>query len=101
MNLLYATTTMSKTTFLSIIFSSLYICYAKKYVRIKHLLYGMAIFVALSFVLQNSRAVDEEVETNSFLALYLSSSMVAFDYCADASPPLPFGAATRCAYSMP
>ena len=101
MNLLYALTTMSKTTFLSIIFSSLYICYAKKYVRIKHLFYGMVAFAALSFVLQNARTVDEEVETNSFLALYLSSSMVAFDYCADAcSAPMWGGNTLRIFYAI-
>ncbi len=101
MNMLYALTTMSKTTFLSIIFSSLYICYAKKYVRIKHLLYGMGAFVALSFAMQSARAVGEDVEANSFLALYLSSSMVAFDYCAEpCSAPMWGGNTLRMFYAI-
>lgn len=101
MNVLYALTTMSKTTFLTIIFSSLYICYAKKYVRMKHLLYGFVAFVALSFVMQSARAVGEDVEANSFLALYLSSSMVAFDYFAEAcSTPVWGGNSLRIFYAI-
>lgn len=66
MNLLFATVTMSKTVFLSVMFSSLYICYYCKYIRIKHMFLGLIAFVALSFVVQNARAVGEDMETNNF-----------------------------------
>lgn len=82
LNLLLAAVTMAKTSFLGIMFSSMYLCYNQKIIKIRHLLYGLLAFVALSFVIQSVRAVGEEMETTNFLALYLSSSMVAFDYYA-------------------
>lgn len=91
MNLLFATVTMSKTVFLSVMFSSLYICYYCKYIRIKHMFLGLIAFVALSFVVQNARAVGEDMETNNFLATYLSSSIVAFDYFAVPDSAVQFG----------
>ena len=91
MNLLYALITMSKTVFLSVIFSSLYFAYIRKVIRLKHMAIGICGFVALSFLLQSLRSVDESVETNDFLSLYLSSSMVAFDYFAKACSSVNFG----------
>ena len=82
LNVMLAVVTMAKTTFLSIMFSSLYLCYVQNIIKKRHLLYGLAVFVALSFVVQQLRSVDEDVEANSFLALYLSSSIVAFDHFA-------------------
>ena len=86
MNVLLAVVTMAKTTFLCIMFSSMYLCFVQKVIKIRHLVYGMFAFVGLSFIIQSLRAVGEEIETTNFLALYLSSSMVAFDYFAE-----PFG----------
>ena len=80
LNLLVATVTMAKTTFLSIMFSALYLCYVQGKIKIRHLVYGLLAFILLSFGVQSLRAVGEDLETNSFLALYLSSSIVAFDY---------------------
>lgn len=82
MNVLLAVVTMAKTTFLSIMFSSLYLCFVQKAIKIRHLAYGLMAFVGISFVVQSLRAVGEDIETTNFLALYLSSSMVAFDYFA-------------------
>lgn len=82
MNILVAMVTMAKTMFLSIMFSSLYLCFQQKIVKIRHLFYGLAVFVGISFFVQSLRAVGEELETTNFLALYLSSSIVAFDYYA-------------------
>lgn len=80
LNLIVATVTMAKTTFLSIMFSALYLCYVQGKIKIRHLVYGLLAFILLSFGVQSLRAVGEDLETNSFLALYLSSSIVAFDY---------------------
>lgn len=52
---------------------------------------GLIAFVALSFVVQNARAVGEDMETNNFLATYLSSSIVAFDYFAVPDSAVQFG----------
>lgn len=82
LNLLLAAVTMAKTSFLGIMFSSMYLCYHQKIIKIRHLVYGLLAFVALSFIIQSARAAGEEMETTNFLALYLSSSMVAFDYYA-------------------
>lgn len=91
MNVLLAIVTMAKTTFLSIMFSSLYLCYVQGLVKKRHLIYGLAVFVAVSFIVQQLRAVGEDIETTSFLALYLSSSMVAFDYFASPCSSQMFG----------
>lgn len=91
MNVLLAIVTMAKTTFLSIMFSSLYLCYVQGIVKKRHLIYGLAVFVAVSFIVQQLRAVGEDIETTSFLALYLSSSMVAFDYFASPCSSQMFG----------
>ena len=72
LNLLVATVTMAKTTFLSIMFSALYLCYVQGKIKIRHLVYGLLAFILLSFGVQSLRAVGEDLETNSFL--------VAFDY---------------------
>lgn len=82
LNLMLATVTMAKTTFLSIMFSSLYLCFQQKIIKMRHLVYGLLAFIGLSFILQSVRAAGEDVESTSFLALYLSSSIVAFDYYA-------------------
>ena len=82
MNFMIAIVTMAKTTFLSIMFSSLYLYYAQGKIKIRHIAYGMLVFVSLSFIIQSLRAAGEEIETTNFLALYLSSSIVAFDYYA-------------------
>lgn len=80
LNLLFAITTMAKTSLLSVFFSSLCLCYFIKKISIKQIVMGMTFFVIACFVLQTVRQGSEEMETNSFLSLYLSSSMVAFDY---------------------
>lgn len=91
MNLMLAVVTMAKTTFLSIMFSSLYLCYVQGIIKKRHLIYGLVAFVAVSFVVQQLRAVGEDLETTSFLALYLSSSMVAFDFFASPCSSQMFG----------
>lgn len=82
LNLLLATVTMAKTSFLGVMFSSLYLCFQQGKIKVKHLIIGLIIFIGFSFVLQSVRAVGEDMEATNFLALYLSSSMVAFDYYA-------------------
>ena len=82
LNLLLATVTMAKTSFLGVMFSSLYLCFQQGKIKVKHLIIGLIIFVGFSFVLQSLRAGGEDMEATNFLALYLSSSMVAFDYYA-------------------
>lgn len=84
-NLLCAFITMAKTTFLCVILSSLYILYMNKILRIKHIVYGMACFIALSFVLQSVRSASsqnqvEMVDTSGFLTMYLLTAMSAFEY---------------------
>lgn len=94
MNLLFAFITMSKTVFLSIIFSSLYFLYTRGKIKLKHMVIGIAVFAVFAFILQTARQVDDDVETAGFLSLYLSSSMVAFDYFAEACSSVNWGANT-------
>lgn len=82
LNILIAMVTMAKIAVLSILFSSLYLCFVKKYIKLRHMAYGMIVFIGFSFLIQNLRHDLDDTETTNFLALYLSSSMVAFDYYA-------------------
>ena len=94
LNILFAATTVSKTAFLNTMFASLLVCYYKGKVKIKHIVIGLVAFVALSFCIQLLRASEDDFETNSFLALYLSSSIVAFDYYVMPGASAVFGANT-------
>ena len=82
LNILIAMVTMAKIAVLSILFSSLYLCFVKKYIKLRHMAYGMIVFIGFSFLIQDLRHDLDDTETTNFLALYLSSSMVAFDYYA-------------------
>ncbi len=96
LNLLFAFVTMAKTVFLSIIFPFLYIAYLNKKIKGKHILYGLLAFVVFSFLLQSMRSASsqdsvEMVDVNSFLSLYLLSSLSAFDTYAEPFSSHDFG----------
>lgn len=90
-NTMYAFVNMAKTNFLCIIFSSLYLGYSRGIVKKKHLILGLLFFVILSFIVQSVRAVGEDLSMVEMLSLYLTSSMVAFDYYVDPGSALSFG----------
>lgn len=89
-NLLYAFTSMAKTNFLCVLFASLYFGYVRNIVKKKHLLYGSIIFIAICFIIQMAR-VGEDFSVLEFLNIYISSSMVSFDYFVEPASTLNFG----------
>ncbi len=90
-NIMYAFVNMAKINFLCIIFSSLYLGYSRGIVKKKHLILGLLFFVTLSFILQSVRAVGEELSLVEMFSLYLTSSIVAFDYFVEPASALSFG----------
>lgn len=90
-NMLYAFTSMAKTNFLCVLFASLYLGYVKKIITKKQLLYGFLIFLAICFVVQMARLGNDDFNVMEFLSMYLSSSMVAFDYFAEPASAIHFG----------
>lgn len=88
---MFAFVNMAKTNFLCIIFSSMYLGYTRGIVKIKHLAYGLLFFVTLSFIVQSVRAVGEDLSMIEMLSLYLTSSIVAFDYFVEPASALSFG----------
>lgn len=69
----------------------MYLGYTRGIVKIKHLAYGLLFFVTLSFIVQSVRAVGEDLSMIEMLSLYLTSSIVAFDYFVEPASALSFG----------
>lgn len=90
-NTMYAFVNMAKINFLCIIFSSLYLGYSRGILKKKHIIFGLFLFVILSFILQSVRAVGEDLSITEMLSLYLTSSIVAFDYYVDPGSAISFG----------
>lgn len=96
LNLLLGFVTMAKITFLTVLFSSLYVLYLRKVVKMRHLLYGGLAFFAFSFVLQSVRGATssdniEIVNSSDFLVTYLLTSMSAFEYFVEPASAYSFG----------
>lgn len=90
LNFMLGIVTMAKMTFLTVIFSSLYVLYLRKVVKIRHLIYGLCGFVVLSLVLQSIRGASssdnvEMVNSSDFFVMYLLTSMSAFEYFVEPS----------------
>lgn len=84
-NILLAFIAMAKMIFLSVILSSLYVLYVKKIVKVRHIAYGLLVFIAISLVLQSLRAATSQddvsaVNSLDFFVLYMLTQMPAFEH---------------------
>lgn len=80
LNVFFFVLTMSKTNFLAITISSLYVLHIKGKVNIKKIFLAAFIFGVFSIILQYVRRLEnEEFDMMNFFSVYLASSSVAFD----------------------
>lgn len=84
-NILLAFIAMAKIIFLSVILSSLYVLYVKKIVKVRHIAYGLLLFVAISIALQSLRTASSQddvsaVNSFDFFILYMLTQVPAFEY---------------------
>lgn len=83
LNLMVAFLTMAKTNFLIILFSSIYIGYLQKKIKLKTMGIVLAFFLFFSVIMQFFRSSDagkEDFSLSWMFSLYLLASSVAFDY---------------------
>lgn len=105
LNFLLAFITMSKTSFLCILFATLYVLYIKKKVTVKHIAFCLVGFALFSIVLNGLRASSSadgaESEGDNIFAMYLLSSTVAYDHFTEPCSSHEPGARTfRLAYAL-
>lgn len=93
MNFLSAFVTMAKISFLTVLFTLMYMGYCRGIFKIKHMVYALIAFLILCFFMQVAREGDggDQVGIADTLSLYTTSAMVCFDYYAVPSSSLNFG----------
>lgn len=83
LNVFFYGLTMSKTNFLALTVSSLYILYLKGHINVKKIAIAVLIFGVFSVILQYFRSLEKDnLDLVNFFSVYLVSSSVAFDQIA-------------------
>ena len=84
MNFLSAFVAMAKISFLTVLFTLMYVGYSRGLFKLKHMTYAFILFMVLCFFMQVAREGDggDQVGIADTLSLYTTSAMVCFDYYA-------------------
>lgn len=93
MNFLSAFVAMAKISFLTVLFTLMYVGYSRGLFKLKHMTYAFILFMVLCFFMQVAREGDggDQVGIADTLSLYTTSAMVCFDYYAVPCSSLNFG----------
>ncbi len=80
LNLLVSFVTMAKSQLFTIVVTSLVVLYRKKRISRQHILVVGLLFLVLCIIIQILRSNSDSFSISSFLASYILSGSVAFDY---------------------